>query len=145
MDGQGWGDAANDNASGTALVLELVRVFSAADVRTERSIRFALWNNEETDYGGARAYVASAAHGRAGKILLAPAAIRNRNGSDSSSTTCCSSITGCRAPTAPSIPNSARRPTSTSSFNARPRLRSSHKRWPGSSIRRTRCSQRTIP
>ena len=58
MDGQGWGDAANDNASGTALVLELARVFNAADVRTERSIRFALWNNEETDYGGARAYIA---------------------------------------------------------------------------------------
>ena len=58
MDGQGWGDAANDNASGTALVLELARVFGAPDVRTERSIRFALWNNEETDYGGARAYIA---------------------------------------------------------------------------------------
>ena len=58
MDGQGWGDAANDNASGVALVLELARLFSASDVRTERSIRFALWNNEETDYGGSRAYIA---------------------------------------------------------------------------------------
>ena len=58
MDGQGWGDAANDNASGVALVLELVRVFTARDVRTERSIRFVLWNNEETDYGGSRAYIA---------------------------------------------------------------------------------------
>ena len=58
MDGQGWGDAANDNASGVALVLELARILSAPDVRTERSIRFALWNNEETDYGGSRAYIA---------------------------------------------------------------------------------------
>jgi hypothetical protein len=58
MDGQGWGDAANDNASGVALVMELVRLFGAADVRTERSIRFAFWNNEETDYGGSRAYIA---------------------------------------------------------------------------------------
>jgi hypothetical protein len=58
MDGHGWGEAANDNASGTALVMELARIFSAPDVRTERSIRFVLWNNEESDYGGARAYIA---------------------------------------------------------------------------------------
>jgi hypothetical protein len=58
MDGQGWGEAANDNASGVALVMELARVFHAADVRTERSIRFAFWNNEEIDYGGSRAYIA---------------------------------------------------------------------------------------
>lgn len=58
MDGQGWGDAANDNASGVALVMELARLFHASDVRTERSIRFAFWNNEETDYGGSRAYIA---------------------------------------------------------------------------------------
>ena len=57
MDGHGWGEAANDDGSGTALVLELARVFSGADVRTERSIRFALWNNEETGLNGARAYV----------------------------------------------------------------------------------------
>jgi hypothetical protein len=58
MDGQGWGEAANDNASGVALVMELARLFHASDVRTERSIRFAFWNNEETDYGGSRAYIA---------------------------------------------------------------------------------------
>ena len=58
MDGHGWGDGANDNASGTALVMELARIVSAPDVRTERSIRFAFWNNEETDYGGSRAYIA---------------------------------------------------------------------------------------
>jgi len=57
MDGRGWGEAANDNGSGTALVMELARVFSGPDVQTERSIRFALWNNEETGLGGARAYV----------------------------------------------------------------------------------------
>ena len=27
--------------------MELARVFSSPDVRTERSIRFVLWNNEE--------------------------------------------------------------------------------------------------
>ncbi len=57
MDGHGWGAAANDNGSGTALVMELARVFSMPDVQTERTIRFALWNNEETGLNGARAYV----------------------------------------------------------------------------------------
>jgi Peptidase family M28 len=57
MDGHGWGEAANDNGSGTALVMELARIMSAPDVKTERSIRFALWNNEETGLNGARAYV----------------------------------------------------------------------------------------
>jgi hypothetical protein len=57
MDGHGWGEAANDDGSGTALVMELARVFSMPDVLTERSIRFALWNNEETGLNGSRAYV----------------------------------------------------------------------------------------
>ena len=58
MDGHGWGEAANDDGSGTAIVMELARVFSSPDVQTERSIRFALWNNEETGLNGARAYIA---------------------------------------------------------------------------------------
>ena len=57
MDGHGWGEAANDDGSGTALVMELARVFNMPDVVTERTIRFALWNNEETGLNGARAYV----------------------------------------------------------------------------------------
>jgi hypothetical protein len=57
MDGIGWGEAANDDGSGTALVMELARIFSSPDVQTDRSIRFALWNNEETGTSGARAYV----------------------------------------------------------------------------------------
>jgi hypothetical protein len=57
MDGHGWGEAANDDGSGTALVMELARVLSMPDVQTERTIRFALWNNEETGLQGARAYV----------------------------------------------------------------------------------------
>ncbi|MBL0939566.1 MAG: M20/M25/M40 family metallo-hydrolase [Gemmatimonadaceae bacterium] len=57
MDGIGWGEAANDDASGTALVMELARIFSSPDVQTERSVRFVLWNNEETGLNGARAYV----------------------------------------------------------------------------------------
>lgn len=57
MDGIGWGEAANDDGSGTALVMEIARVFSGQDVVTERTVRFALWNNEETGLNGARAYV----------------------------------------------------------------------------------------
>jgi hypothetical protein len=57
MDGHGFGAAANDDGSGTALVMELARVLNAPDVQTERSIRFALWNNEETGLNGAHAYV----------------------------------------------------------------------------------------
>ena len=57
MDGIGWGEAANDDGSGTALVMELARVFSAPDVHTDRSIRFVLWNNEESGLNGSRAYV----------------------------------------------------------------------------------------
>ncbi len=58
MDGIGWGEAANDDGSGTALVMELARIFHQAGVETERSIRFALWNNEESGLNGASAYVA---------------------------------------------------------------------------------------
>jgi hypothetical protein len=58
MDGHGYGAAANDNGSGTAIVMELARVFTSPDVVTERSIRFILWNNEETGLNGSEAYVA---------------------------------------------------------------------------------------
>jgi hypothetical protein len=57
MDGRGGGEAANDDASGTALVMEIARVLATPDIRTTRSIRFALWNNEETGLNGSRAYV----------------------------------------------------------------------------------------
>src|SRR5262249_33558312 len=57
MDGRGFGEAVDDDGSGTALVMELARVFNSPDVVTERSIRFAFWNNEETGLQGSRAYV----------------------------------------------------------------------------------------
>ena len=57
MDGRGFGEAANDDGSGTALVMELARLFSARDVVTDRSIRFVLWNNEEGGLQGSTAYV----------------------------------------------------------------------------------------
>ncbi|NQW02669.1 MAG: M20/M25/M40 family metallo-hydrolase [Acidobacteria bacterium] len=57
MDGHGKGEAINDDGSGTALVMELARAFHQPGVTTDVSIRFALWNNEETGLNGARAYV----------------------------------------------------------------------------------------
>lgn len=57
MDGLGYGEAANDDGSGTALVMELARILNAPGVTTGRTIRFALWNNEESGLNGAAAYV----------------------------------------------------------------------------------------
>jgi hypothetical protein len=57
MDGRGGGQAANDNGSGTALVMEIARALASPGVESDVSIRFALWNNEETGLNGARAYV----------------------------------------------------------------------------------------
>lgn len=61
MDGHGVNQGSNDDASGTALVMELARIFADPNVRTDRSIRFVLWNNEETGHQGAAAYVAQRA------------------------------------------------------------------------------------
>jgi hypothetical protein len=58
MDGIGYGEAANDDGSGTAIVMELARIFNEPGVVTDVSIRFALWNGEEGGLKGAHAYVA---------------------------------------------------------------------------------------
>jgi len=57
VDGIAYAEGANDNASGSAIVMELARIFSLPDVKTDRSIRFIIWNNEETGLQGARAYI----------------------------------------------------------------------------------------
>jgi Peptidase family M28 len=57
MDGRGFGEAVDDDGSGTALVMEVARVLNGPDVTTDRSIRFALWNNEETGFNGSVAYI----------------------------------------------------------------------------------------
>jgi Zn-dependent M28 family amino/carboxypeptidase len=71
----------NDDASGSAIVMELARIFSMPDVQTERSIRFALWNNEETGLNGARAYVEQRGRCRGRKVRPVPGSTRSRNGS----------------------------------------------------------------
>ena len=57
MDGLGKGQAINDDASGTALVMELARILHMPGVTTDVSVRFILWNNEESGLNGAWAYI----------------------------------------------------------------------------------------
>jgi hypothetical protein len=56
MDGRGGGEAADDDGSGCAVVLELARVLGMSDVRTDRSVRFIFWNNEEFGMDGSGTY-----------------------------------------------------------------------------------------
>src|ERR1700681_441368 len=56
MDGRGGGEAADDDASGCAVVLELARVLEMADVRASRSVRLMFWNNEEFGMDGSGTY-----------------------------------------------------------------------------------------
>jgi Peptidase family M28 len=56
MDGRGGGEAADDDASGCAVVLELARVLGMPDVQTDRSVRFIFWNNEEFGMDGSGTY-----------------------------------------------------------------------------------------
>ncbi|MCX7833922.1 MAG: M20/M25/M40 family metallo-hydrolase [Ignavibacteria bacterium] len=48
---------ANDNASGSAAVLELARIFANSEEKIKRSILFVLFSNEETGLQGARYFV----------------------------------------------------------------------------------------
>jgi hypothetical protein len=61
MDGRGGGEAADDDGSGCAVVLELARVLGMSDVRTNRSIRFIFWNNEEFGMDGSGTYASERA------------------------------------------------------------------------------------
>ena len=55
-DGMPVAEAANDDASGCALVLEGARVFANPLIKTHYSIRFILWNAEEKGLLGAKSY-----------------------------------------------------------------------------------------
>jgi hypothetical protein len=52
------GTGATDNAAGSAAVLEAMRLLNAAGLQPRRTIRVALWSNEEGGLRGSRAYVA---------------------------------------------------------------------------------------
>ena len=51
------GTGATDNAAGSAVVMEAVRILKALDVKPRRTIRVALWSGEEQGLLGSRAYV----------------------------------------------------------------------------------------
>ena len=53
----GFAPGADDDGSGTSLVLEIARVMASPDVQTDVSVRFILWNAEEIGLVGSRAYV----------------------------------------------------------------------------------------
>jgi hypothetical protein len=51
------GTGATDNAAGSAVMMEVVRILKAIDARPRRTIRIALWGGEEQGLLGSRAYV----------------------------------------------------------------------------------------
>lgn len=57
MDGVPYAVGATDNATGSAAMLEAVRVIQALGLKPRRTIRVALWGGEEQGLLGSRAYV----------------------------------------------------------------------------------------
>lgn len=51
------GTGATDNASGTAVMMEVMRIIKALDVQPRRTIRIGLWSGEEQGLHGSREYV----------------------------------------------------------------------------------------
>lgn len=48
---------ATDNAAGCSVMMEVMRIFKALDIKPRRTIRIALWTGEEQGLLGSRAYV----------------------------------------------------------------------------------------
>ena len=53
------GTGATDNAAGSAVAMEAVRILRALDLKPRRTIRVALWTGEEQGLLGSKAYVAA--------------------------------------------------------------------------------------
>ena len=51
------GTGATDNAAGSAVMIEVMRVLKALDLKMDRTVRIALWSGEEQGLLGSRAYV----------------------------------------------------------------------------------------
>ena len=51
------GTGATDNAAGSAVMMEVVRILKALDLKMDRTIRIALWSGEEQGLLGSKAYV----------------------------------------------------------------------------------------
>jgi hypothetical protein len=57
LDSHPYATGATDNATGSAAVMEAVRIITAAGLKPRRTIRVALWGGEEQGLLGSRAYV----------------------------------------------------------------------------------------
>jgi len=57
FDSEPAGTGATDNASGSAIVMEAMRILAAIDAKPRRTIRVALWGAEEVGLLGSRGYV----------------------------------------------------------------------------------------
>ena len=58
LDSYHTGTGAADNASGSAVVLEAMRILKSLGLKPRRTIRMALWTGEEWGFFGSRGYVA---------------------------------------------------------------------------------------
>lgn len=81
MDGHGWGEAANDDGSGTALVMELARVLNAPTCRRNGRSGSRSGTTRRPAPTGRGRTSNNASRCRDGKTRRDPAGIRSRNGS----------------------------------------------------------------
>jgi hypothetical protein len=57
IDSWTFGTGATDNAAGTAVMMEAMRILKALDLKMDRTVRVALWTGEEQGLLGSRAWV----------------------------------------------------------------------------------------
>lgn len=57
LDSWHGGTGATDNAAGSAVMIEALRILKALDVKMDRTVRMGLWSGEEEGLLGSRAYV----------------------------------------------------------------------------------------
>jgi carboxypeptidase Q len=57
IDSWSFATGATDNAAGTAVVMEAMRILKALDLKMDRTVRVALWTGEEQGLLGSRAWV----------------------------------------------------------------------------------------
>src|SRR4030095_3339248 len=66
------GTGATDNAAGSAVIMEAMRILKASGVKMRRTVRLALWTGEEQGLLGSKAYV-KATFGDKETMVLKPA------------------------------------------------------------------------
>lgn len=57
LDSWHGGTGATDNAAGSAVMMEVIRILKKLDLKLDRTVRIALWSGEEQGLLGSRAYV----------------------------------------------------------------------------------------